>query len=97
VLLLASSSHSSSTAIHSAATNGNKNRPTLQPIAPAMKNGLRRPHLSLQVRSLHAPISGWMNSPQIGPARFRIGSAPGLACRNAKIGFTAVCCIPKLY
>jgi hypothetical protein len=38
-----------------------------------------------------------MNSPQIGPARFRIGSAPGLACRKLKIGFTAVCCIPKLY
>ena len=38
-----------------------------------------------------------MNKPQIGPARFRIGSDPGLACRNAKIGFTAVCCMPKLY
>ena len=62
-----------------AATNGNRNRQTLQPTAPAMKNGLRRPHLGLHVRSESAPISGWMSSPVIGPARLRIGSSSGLA------------------
>ena len=37
-------------------------------------NGLRRPHRSLQVLSLIAPISGWMTSPVMGPAMLRIGS-----------------------
>ena len=43
VLLLASSSHSRMTAIHTAVTNGNRNRQMLQPIAPMRKNGFRRP------------------------------------------------------
>ena len=97
VLLLASSSHSSSTAIQTAVTNGNRNRQMLQPMAPTMKNGLRRPHRGLHVRSERAPMSGWMRRPVIGPARFRIGRSPGLAPRNSYTGFTAVCCIPKLY
>ena len=97
VLLLASSSHSRMTAIHTAVTNGNRNRHRLQPIAPIRKNGLRRPQRGLQVRSDRAPISGWMSSPVIGPARFRIGRSPGSAPRNSYTGFTAVCCMPKLY
>ena len=62
-----------------------------------MKNGLRRPQRGLQVRSDQAPISGWISNPVIGPARFSSGSCPGSAFRKVKIGFTAVCCIPKLY
>ena len=81
VLLLASSSHSRRTAIHRAETNGNRNRPRLQPMAPTRKNGLRRPHRGLHVRSDMAPISGWISSPVIGPARFRMGSSCGLALR----------------
>jgi hypothetical protein len=81
VLLEASSSHSSSTAIQIAATKGNRNRQIAQPAAPSRKNGLRLPHLSLQVRSLIAPIIGWIKSPVIGPARFRIGSSSGEALR----------------
>ena len=83
VLLLASSNQSSSTAIQTAVTNGNRNRQTLQPIAPTRKNGLRRPHRGLHVRSDHAPIMGWINRPVIGPARFRIGSELGSAPRNS--------------
>ena len=97
VLLLASSSHSKMTAIQTAVTNGNRNRQRLQPIAPIRKNGLRRPQRGLQVRSDKAPISGWMSRPVIGPARFRIGRSCGLAPRNSYTGFTAVCCMPKLY
>ena len=97
VLLLASSNQSSTTAIHTAVTNGNRNRQMLQPIAPTRKNGLRLPHRGLQVRSDNAPIRGWMSSPVIGPARFKIGRSCGLAPRNSYTGFTAVCCMPKLY
>lgn len=80
VLLLASSTHSSSAAIHTAATNGNRNR--LHPIAPMRKNGLRRPHRGLHVRSDSAPISGWISRPVIGPARLSSGSSSGDAPRN---------------
>ena len=80
-----------------AVTNGNRNRQMLQPIAPIRKNGLRRPHRGLQVRSERAPISGWISRPVIGPARLRIGRSWGLAPRNSYTGFTAVCCMPKLY
>jgi hypothetical protein len=97
VLLLASSTHSSSAAIQTAATNGNRNRQRLHPIAPMRKNGLRRPHRGLQVRSLSAPIIGWMSRPVIGPARFSKGRLCASAPKNAKIGLIAVCCIPKLY
>ena len=82
VLLLASSSHSSSTAVQMAATNGNRNRQMLQPIAPTTKYGLRRPNRGLQVRSDSAPISGWMNSPVTGPARLSSGNWSGRAPRK---------------
>jgi hypothetical protein len=49
------------------------------------------------VRSLIAPINGWISSPVIGPARLRIGSSSGVAFRYPKIGLIAVCCMPKLY
>ena len=52
-------------------------------------NGRRRPHRGLQVRSLAAPISGWMTSPVTGPARLRIGSCSGVAPMRRKSGFTA--------
>ena len=82
VLLLASSSHSSITAIQTAVTNGNRNRQRLQPIAPIRKNGLRRPQRGLHVRSDRAPISGWMSRPVIGPARFRIGRSSGIGAEE---------------
>ena len=82
VLLLASSTHSSSAAIQTAATNGNRNRQTLHPIAPMRKNGLRRPHRGLHVRSDSAPISGWISRPVIGPARLSSGSSSGEAPRK---------------
>ena len=82
VLLLMSSSHRSSTAIQTAATNGNRNRQMLQPIAPMRKKGLRRPHRGLHVRSDSAPIIGWTSRPVIGPARLRIGRSCGFAPRK---------------
>jgi hypothetical protein len=83
VLLLASSSQSNNTAIQTAVTNGNKNRHRLQPMAPIRKNGLRRPHRGLHVRSDRAPMNGWMSRPVIGPARLRMGRSSGLAPRNS--------------
>lgn len=59
-------------------------------------NGLRRPQRSLHVRSLSAPISGWMSRPVIGPARFRIGNSSGLAPIALKSGLIAVWVMPKL-
>jgi len=82
VLLLMSSSHRSSTATQTAATNGNRNRQMLQPIAPMRKNGLRRPQRGLHVRSDNAPIIGWIRRPVMGPARLRIGRSCGLAPRK---------------
>ena len=96
VLLLASSNHMNRKAIHSALTKGNRNSITLQPIAPTRKYGLRRPHLGLHVRSLIAPIRGWITRPVTGPARFSSGSSSGLAPMKVKIGLTADCCKPKL-
>src|SRR3712207_4809242 len=97
VLLDMSSSHRSTTANHSTATNGQRNRQIEQPIAPIRKYGFLRPHLGLHVRSLIAPMSGWTNRPVIGPARFRMGRLCASAPINWKIGFIAVCCRPKLY
>src|SRR3954468_24849372 len=67
-----------------------------QRIAPAVTNGRRRPQRGCQVRSLIAPISGWMISPVTGPARLRIGSWSGLAPISRKSGFTADWVSPKL-
>ena len=67
-----------------------------QRIAPAVMNGRRRPQRGLQVRSLIAPISGWMSSPVTGPARLRIGSWSGFAPISRKSGFTADWVRPKL-
>ena len=50
----------------------------------------------VQVRSLIAPISGWMSSPVTGPARLRIGSWSGVAPISRKSGFTADWVRPKL-
>ena len=66
------------------------------PAAPMRKNGLRRPQRGLHVRSLAAPIRGWMIRPVTGPARFSSGSSSGFAPMKVKIGFTADCCSPKL-
>jgi len=57
---------------------------------PASTNGLRLPHLGLQVLSLVAPMNGWMNKPVMGPAMLRMGSHCGSAPNRRKIGFTAV-------
>jgi hypothetical protein len=73
VLLPASSSQKQITPSHRTPTNGNASRMIEQRIAPAVTNGRRRPQRGLQVRSLIAPISGWMSSPVTGPARLRIG------------------------
>ena len=59
-------------------------------------NGRRRPQRGLQVRSLIAPISGWMISPVTGPARLRIGSCSGFAPISRNSGFTADWVRPKL-
>ena len=69
----------------------------LQPIAPIRKNGRRRPMPGIQVRSLMAPMSGWMIRPVTGPARFSSGSWSGLAFSMLNTGLMAVCCSPKLY
>ena len=97
VLCLACSRDSSRTALERAAADVKGNRHIEPPIAPIRKNGLRRPQRGLHVLSDSAPIIGWMRRPVIGPARLRIGSSDGLACRKVKIGLTAGCCIPKLY
>ena len=89
VLLPASSSQKQITPSHRAPTNGNRNRMIEQRIAPEVMNGRRRPHRGLQVRSLIAPIIGWMTSPVTGPARLRIGSRPGFAPISRNNGFTA--------
>ena len=96
VLLPASSSQKQITPSHSTPTNGNTNRMTEQRIAPAVMNGRRRPQRGLQVRSLIAPISGWMSRPVTGPARLRIGSWSGCAPISRKSGFTADWVRPKL-
>src|SRR5215208_2033898 len=82
VLLEASSSQKNMKAIHSANTNGQRNRQIEQPIAPIRKYGFLRPHLPLHVRSLIAPMSGWIKRPVTGPARFKSGSCAGSAPRN---------------
>src|SRR3954451_11175538 len=96
VLLPASSSQKQITASHRTPTNGNANKMIEHRIAPQVMNGRRRPQRGLQVRSLAAPISGWMSSPVIGPARFRIGSCSGSAPISRKRGFTADWVRPKL-
>ena len=96
VLLPTSSSQKQMTASHRMPTNGNRKRITAQRSAPAVMNGRRRPQRGLQVRSLIAPISGWMSSPVTGPARLRIGSSSGDAPISRKSGFTADWVRPKL-
>ena len=82
VLLDTSSSHSSSTAIHTAEAKGNRNRHTEQPMAPASRKGRLRPHFGTHVLSEMAPIMGWISRPVIGPARFSSGISSGSAPRN---------------
>src|SRR6185295_16323971 len=57
--------------------------------------GLRRPHRSLQVLSLNAPIRGWMNRPVMGPAMFRIGRSCSLAPMYKNNGLTAENTMPN--
>src|SRR4051794_26418106 len=84
------------TASHSTPTNGKTARMIAQRIAPPVTNGRRRPQRGLHVRSLIAPISGWMIRPVTGPARLRSGSWSGLAPISRKSGFTADWVRPKL-
>src|SRR3954462_13604168 len=63
---------------------------------PASTNGLRLPHLGLQVLSLVAPMNGWINKPVMGPAMLRMGRYSGFAPNRRKSGFTAVWVSPKL-
>jgi hypothetical protein len=77
-------------------TNGNAKRMTAQRSAPAVMKGRRRPQRGCQVRSLTAPISGWMSRPVTGPARLRIGSSSGDAPISRNSGFTADWVRPKL-
>ena len=58
-------------------------------------NGFRRPHRSLHVLSLNAPIRGWMNRPVMGPAMFRIGRSCSLAPMYKNSGLTAENTIPN--
>ena len=96
VLLPASSSQKQITANHRMPTNGNRNRMIAHRHAPAVMNGRRRPQRGCHVRSLIAPISGWITKPVTGPARLRIGSWSGLAPIRRKSGFTADWVRPKL-
>ena len=96
VLLPASSSQKQITPSHRTPTNGNRNRMIAQSSAPAVMNGRRRPQRGCHVRSLIAPISGWMSSPVTGPARLRIGRSCGFAPMSRKSGFTADWVRPKL-
>src|SRR4051794_8723020 len=96
VLLPASSNQKQMTPSQSAPTNGNAKRMRAQRMAPPVMKGRRRPQRGLQVRSLIAPIIGWMTSPVTGPARLRIGSCSGEAPMSRKSGFTADCVRPKL-
>ena len=52
----------------------------LQPIAPMRKYGLRRPSAG-STCGRTARLNGWITSPVIGPARFRIGRSCGSAPR----------------
>ena len=92
----ASSSQKQITPSHSTPTNGKMNRMSAHRMAPPVTNGRLRPHRGLQVRSLIAPMSGWITNPVTGPARFRIGSWSGLAPISRKSGFTADWVRPKL-
>src|SRR3954471_11597986 len=96
VLLPTSSSQKQMTPSQSTPTNGNAKRMIEHRIAPVVMNGRRRPQRGLHVRSLIAPISGWMTRPVTGPARLRIGSCSGLAPISRKSGFTADWVRPKL-
>src|ERR671916_452119 len=96
VLFPASTSQRQTTAIHSAVTNGKRNRMAIITTAPPRMYGLRFPHLGLHVLSLIAPMNGWINKPVIGPAMLRIGRLCASAPKNKKIGFTALWVSPKL-
>src|SRR3954454_5389532 len=96
VLLPPSTSHRQITAIHSAVTSGKRNKMSTQTVPPASTNGLRRPHLGLQVLSLVAPMNGWINNPVMGAAMLRMGRYSGFAPNRRKRGFTAVWVRPKL-
>jgi len=63
--------------------------------APPEMYGLRRPHRSLQVLSLNAPIRGWMNRPVMGPAMLRIGRSCSLAPMYKNNGLTAENTMPN--
>ena len=60
---------------------------------PETKNGFLRPH-RVQVRSLSTPITGWITSPVMGPARLSSGRSCGFAPIMANSGLMAVCCRP---
>src|SRR5918998_637531 len=96
VLFPASTSQRQTTAIHSAVTNGKRNRMAIITTAPPRMYGLRFPHLGLHVLSLIAPMNGWINKPVIGPAMLRIGRLCASAPKNKKMGFTALWVSPKL-
>src|SRR5215210_429460 len=96
VLLPASTSQRQMTAIHSADTNGKRNKMTTHIRPPPSTKGFRLPHLGLHVLSLVAPMNGWINRPVIGPAMLRMGRYSGFAPSRRKMGLTAVWVSPKL-
>src|ERR687893_1346739 len=96
VLFPASTSQRQITAIHSAVTNGERNKMRIMTMLPPIMYGLRFPHLGCHVLSLIAPMNGWISKPVIGPAMLRIGRLCASAPKNKKMGFTALWVSPKL-
>jgi hypothetical protein len=68
-----------------------------QPIAPEMKNGLRRPPPVAPGLVAHRPDDGQDEQAQMGPGQIQDRQGAGIGVQEREMGFTAVCCMPKLY